>query len=180
MLTSRAPEAPAAAGAFPTPYPLFTSYGAAIQAEKNGGEAEKKAVGALAKKVRQALGRLCGYVESVVRNLPLDQAPALVASVLMHISAVGTRKPKAPLEVDDEGAPSGTVYLIALAILSAVHYAWEWSQDGQNWLVGLTTGQAHATAAGLTPGKLYYFRVHALLRDGTMSTYTPTVELIVR
>jgi hypothetical protein len=41
------------------------------------------------------------------------------------------------------------------------------------------TGQAHVLVTGLTPGKLYYFRVRAFLRDGSTTAYVQSVSLMV-
>ena len=44
-------------------------------------------------------------------------------------------------------------------------------RDQVNWTVFGRTGQAQVTIAGLTPGKVYYFRCNAFQRDGTSTEY---------
>jgi len=92
------------------------------------------------------------------------------------VSLRGTRKPKPPLAVKQR--MSGTVTVAALAILNALTYDWEWSVDQATWAT-TTTGAANATLTGLTPGKTYYFRVRAFLRDGTETAYVGPISLMV-
>jgi hypothetical protein len=88
------------------------------------------------------------------------------------------RQPKPPLAAEP-GATTGTVKAAALAILGALVYTFEWSLDQQSW-TSATTRKCSYLVTGLTPGKLYYFRVKAFLRDDTTTDYVATVSLIVR
>ena len=142
--------------------------GDTIQAEKNGGEAEKQAMLAAEKVVRQDVREIVPMVQGILRNVPPDQVPAILANILMFQSHVGERPPKAPLAADDpEGGRSGSVLLVALAILGALTYEYEWSANQVTWTVGRKSGKTRFILAGLTPGKQYWFRMTAFLRDGT-------------
>jgi hypothetical protein len=43
------------------------------------------------------------------------------------------------------------------------------SVDGTNWTLSGRSSKQHLTIIGLTPGKQYWFRVSAFLRDDTTS-----------
>jgi hypothetical protein len=169
-------------GTFATPNPTaqqmdgaLATLGTALQAAESGSDADKEAAKAAAQTVRNLWGLLVKYVESVRRAVPIAAVPAILASVLMYVSQQGTHKPKQPLAVRQMA--SGTVTLIALAILSALTYDWEWSVDQATW-TATTTGVTRATLTGLAPGKTYYFRVRALLRDGTKTDYVGPLSLM--
>jgi len=142
--------------------------GDAIQAAKNGGEPEKQAMLAAERKVRQDVRELVPQVQGILRALPPDQVPAILANILLFQSHVGERPPKPPLAAKDpKPALPGSVLLVALAIAGALTYDYECSTDQTTWTFGGKSGKAHFTVTGLTPGKQYWFRVTAFLRDGT-------------
>jgi hypothetical protein len=58
---------------------------------------------------------------------PAD-VPPILANCMMYASNVGSHKPKAPIAAYHAGT-SGSVKLVALAILGALTYEWEWSVD---------------------------------------------------
>jgi len=168
---------------FATPTPgspqmdnALTALGSALLAAQGGSDAQKGAAKNAARTVRNLWGQLAKYVEGVLRAGPITAAPEILASVLMYVSQRGAHKPKAPLAVKQ--MVSGTVKLIALAILNAQTYDWEWSVDQVTWSA-MTTGEANATLTGLTPGKTYYFRVRAFLRGNTQTAYIGPVNLMV-
>ena len=98
----------------------------------------------------------------------------------MYPSNIGQRKPKAALAaVQPPGVASGSVHVIALAVLSALTYGWESSLDQLSWTV-TTTGQSRTTLTGLTPGKTYYFRFRAFRRNNTVMDYSQVVTLLVK
>ncbi len=171
---------------FANPYPPaievepdLAELATAIQAAAGGAPIAMAALYVAADKVRGTFQRLGGYVESVLRAGPIEDAPAILGNVLMYMSNVGQRPSKPALEVRD-GATSGVAKLIALAVASAVAYYWEVSLDQATWSVGTQSAQAHGTLTGLTPGKLYYFRFRALLRDNSMTSYSQVVSFMVR
>jgi hypothetical protein len=171
---------------FPTPYPAasvvdgdLTGLATALQAAESGSPAETAALKSAAGKVRQTFEQLGKYVQSVVRAGAAEDAAALIASVLMYESKVGQRSPKPELAVKDT-VTSGLVRLVALAIAGAVTYYWEVSVDQASWSAGAQSAKAQATIGGLTPGKEYYFRVHAFLRNGTTTSPSVTVSRLVR
>jgi hypothetical protein len=167
-------------GLFTAPSPqmdnALTALGIALQAAQGGSDAQKETAFNAARTVRNLWGQLAKYVESVLRAGPITAAPEVLASVLMYVSRQGAQKPKPPLAVKQ--MVSGTVKLVALAILNALTYDWEWSVDQANWS-STTTGMAKATLTGLTPGKTYYFRVRAFLRGATQTAYVGPVSLMV-
>ena len=136
------------------------------------------AVHVAAAKIRQTWGLLAKYAQGVLRAGPIEDAPAIIANILMHESKVGKRAPKPALQAK-RGATSGLVRLIALAVPSAMLYYWESSLDQTTWLAGPQTAQAHTALPGLTPGKVYYFRVRAFTRKGVMMDPSQAVSLMV-
>ena len=44
-------------------------------------------------------------------------------------------------------------------------YIWQYSLDQETWTTAKVTLKAKAMIEGLTPGKRYYFRVAAVLKD---------------
>ena len=119
------------------------------------------------------------YEQSVVRAGPVEDAPAIIRNVLMFESAVGKRAPKPEIEAR-EGTTSGNVQLLARAVASAAAYFWEYSEDQQTWTAGAPTAQARSTIAGLSPGKVYYFRFRALRREGVITDASPIVSFMVK
>jgi hypothetical protein len=49
-----------------------------------------------------------------------------------------------------------------------------------NWTFGGKSGKSRLTITGLTPGKQYWFRVTAFLRDGTTRQHVTSEPFIVR
>jgi hypothetical protein len=148
-----------------------------LDAAPNGGTVEKEAVKTAATVVRSLWGQFAAYAETALRSLPVEATPPILASVMLYKSNRGRHKPKPPLAAK-HGATSGTAIVTALAILRALTYTFEWSSDQVNWSAQ-TTGKAKIALSGLTPGKTYWFRVRAFLRDGTTTDYVPAVSLIV-
>jgi hypothetical protein len=152
----------------------------ALTAAEGGNAAATAELKVAADKVKQDFHQLGRYVQGALRSGAIEDAPAILANILMYPSNVGQRKPKAPFAVVQPlGVASGSVHAIALAVLSALTYGWESSLDQQTWTV-TTTGQARATLTGLTPGKTYYFRFRAFRRNGTLTDYSQVVSLLVR
>jgi hypothetical protein len=171
---------------FPTTYPPaaevdadLKALGEALQAAEKGSPSAKTALAVAADKVRQTLELLGKVVQSVVRAGPVEDAPAIISSVLMYESNVGRRSSKPELAVRD-GATSGAVQLIALAVASAAAYYWEYSLDLETWTAGAPTAQARSTIAGLSPGQVYHFRFRVLKREGLMTDASSTVSFMVR
>ena len=170
---------------FPMTYPPaaevsadLTGLGGALTAAEGGDPVAIAALGVAADKVRQTFGLLGKYVQSVVRAGPAEDAPAIISNVLMFESNIGRRAPKPELDAR-QGTTSGIVQLIALARASVVVYFWEYSLDQQSWTAGAHTAQARSSIAGLLPGKVYYFRFHALMRDGVMTDSSQIVSFLV-
>jgi hypothetical protein len=171
---------------FPSPYPPaaeveadLAALAAALQKAAGGDPVALTALVVAAEKVRQTFGLLGKYAQSVLRAGPIEDAPAIISSLLMSESQVGKRAPKPELEAR-HGKLSGVVLLIALAVDSALVYYWQCSLDQQAWTEGPQTGQAHSSFAGLTPGKVYYFRFRAFKRDGTTTAFSQVVSLMVQ
>jgi hypothetical protein len=150
---------------------------AALKDEPNGGPTETAAVKAAATAVRDLWGQIAKYAQTVLRTLPVEQVPPILADVLLYQSQAGKHGPKPPLAAK-HGATSGTAIVTALAILNALTYGFEQSVDQVTWAT-TTSSKTRVTIGGLTPGKTYWFRVRAFLRDGTMTDYVGPVDLIV-
>jgi hypothetical protein len=153
--------------------------GAALEAAEGGGPVATAAVVAAATKVRQDFELLAKYVQSELRTLPVDDARALLARVLMYESMTGRRAPKPELAAK-EGPNVGTVLLVALAVAGALVYTWEWSLDQVTWTAVPQTSKARTLLLGLTPGKVHYFRFRVFKRDGTTSDNSQVVSFMVR
>jgi hypothetical protein len=117
------------------------------------------------------------YAQKVLRALPVEQVPPILASVLLYASQVGKKAPKAPI-LAKRAATSGSAIVILLAVASSLTYTYEWSLDQVTWQ-SLTTGHARVTIPGLVPGKVYWFRARAFLRDGTTTDPVGLASLIV-
>jgi hypothetical protein len=154
----------------------LATLGTALAAPPGPGATE--AVNAAAEKVRQNWHLLAKYAQGIVRSGDIEDAGTLVASVLMALSNVGKRRPQPPLAAKPVGTPPtpGTVLLVAVRIPDALSYTFQWSLDGQTWS-SVTWGKVRYTLAGLTSGKLYYFRVQAFLRNGTTTSFVGPVPL---
>ena len=151
----------------------------ALKDAEGGGTVAVSALQLAEQNVRQDFDMLAGYVRGVLRTLSAEDATALIAAILLHVSKVGQHGPKAPLAVKD-GPGSGTAILRALAVAHAMHYEWEMSSDQTNWSMFAETAQSHTTVQGLTPGKTYYFRFRCLLRDNTKTDPSHAVPHLVR
>jgi hypothetical protein len=149
----------------------------AIGAANNGGPIEHGAMLAAAETVKQDMRQLKPLVQGVLRTLPPDQVPAILATILMSQSKVGTRHPQPPLKFGQ--GPSGNALLQALKILDALVYEWEVSGDGTTWSVFGRTSKPHVTITGLAPGKPYWFRVSAFKRDDTTTPHVTIGPFIV-
>jgi hypothetical protein len=141
----------------------------AIQAATNGGPLEHSDMLLAAEMVREDMRELKPLVQGVLRTLPPDQVPAILATILMSQSKVGTRHTQPPLRTTQ--GPSGSVLLKTLRIVAALVYFWEVSSDGTNWTLFQKSSKPHTTATNLTAGKQYWFRVSAFLRDDTTTPY---------
>ncbi len=150
----------------------------ALQTGEGGGSVDTAVIVAAVAKVRQDFSQITPYVEGALLALPIEQVPAILAEVLLYVSNIGKRPPKPPLAAK-RGTLSGVILLVALAMARVTAYFWEVSVDGLTWSVGVETSQARASLSGLTPGKVYYFRVRGLQRSGTLTSYTQVVSLMV-
>ncbi len=127
--------------------------------------------------MRELWGLNARYAQKVLRALPVEQVPPILASVLLYASRTGKKGPKPPIQAK-RAATSGSAIVILLAMAQALTYTYEWSADLVTWQ-SLTAGRTRVTIAGLTPGKLYWFRARAFLRDGTTTDTVGLVDLIV-
>ena len=155
----------------------LVSLGAALKAGPNGAPADTAAVTAAATAVRELWGLNARYAQKALRALPIEQVPPILASVLLYASQVGKKAPKAPIQAK-RAATSGSAIVILLAVASSLTYTYEWSLDQVTWQ-SLTTGHTRVTIPGLVPGKVYWFRARAFLRDGTTTDPVGLVDLIV-
>jgi hypothetical protein len=146
---------------------------------EGGDPAAIAAARAAAAKVRSDFELLGKYAQNALRAVPIADARAILTAVLMYPSNVGKRPPKPPLEARN-GEASGTALLIALAIADALVYHWEWSLDQVSWSAAPPTGRSRGAVAGLTPGKVHYFRFRVFKRDDSMSEPSHAVSLMIK
>ena len=155
----------------------LTNLGNALKAAPNGGPTDTATVKEAATVVRELWGLNARYAQTALRALPVEQVPPILANVLLYRSQTGKRGPKPPIQAK-RAATSGSAIVILLAVARMLFYTYEWSVDQVTWQ-SLTAGRTRVTIAGLTPGKLYWFRARAFLRDGTTTDPVGLVELIV-
>ena len=121
-------------------------------------------------KFLSALQSVAGIVERR-HTLPI------LANVLLYASQQGKRGPKPPI-LAKHGPTSGSAIVILLAVAQALTYMYEWSEDQVTWQ-SMIAGHTRVTIAGLTPGKTYWFRARAFLRNGTTTDPVGVFHLIV-
>ncbi len=155
----------------------LASLGAALEAGPNGAPTDTEAVTAAVMAVRELWGLNARYAQKALRALPVDQVPPILASVMLYESQSGRRGPKPPIEAKRAKA-TGSAIVILLAVARSLTYTYEWSLDQVTWQ-SMTSGKTRVTIPGLTPGKLYWFRARAFLRDGTTTDPVGLVDLIV-
>ncbi len=155
----------------------LTSLAAALKAGPNGAPTDTAAVKTAATALRELWGLNARYAQKVLRALPIEQVPPILANVLLYASQVGKKAPKPPIQAK-RAATSGSAIVILLAVARALTYTYEWSLDQVTWQ-SLTTGHVRVTIPGLTAGKLYWFRARAFLRDETTTDPVGLVSLIV-
>ncbi|MBV9948887.1 MAG: hypothetical protein JOZ69_18710, partial [Myxococcales bacterium] len=108
--------------------------------------------------VRAGFEMLAKYVQRVIRSGAVTDIAATLSNVMLFLSNVGQRAPKAPLTVT-HGPMTGILLLVALAVPKALVYVWEMSADqGTTWTVLPQTPQANTSVSDLMPGKTYWFR----------------------
>jgi hypothetical protein len=154
-----------------------TNLGSALKAGPNGAPTDTAAVTAAATAVRELWGLNARYAQKMLRTLPVEQVPPILANVLLYASQQGKKPPKPPIQAK-RAATSGSAIVILLAVAQTLIYTYEWSLDQVTWQ-SMTSGHTRVTIAGLTPGKLYWIRARAFLRNGTTTDLVGTVDLIV-
>ena len=155
----------------------LTNLGGALKDVPNGAPTDTKAVKTAATVVRELWGLNARYAQKVLRALPVEQVPPILASVMLYASQAGNKPPKPPIQAK-RAATSGSAVVILLAVAQALTYLYEWSVDQVTWQ-SMTAGHTRVTIAGLTPGKLVWFRARAFLRNGTTTDPVGIVDLIV-
>ena len=155
----------------------ITNLGTALKAVPNGSPTETAAVTAAATSVRDLWGLNARYAQTVLRTLPVEQVPPILKSVLLYASQRGKKGPKPPIQAK-RAATSGSAIVILLAVAQTLTYTYQWSLDQVTWQ-SMTSGHTRVTISGLTPGKLYWFRAVAFLRNGTTTDPVGLVDLIV-
>ncbi len=75
----------------------------ALEDAPGGGVVETAAIVGAAEKVRQDFAQLAPYVEGVLRALPAESVPPILAAILMYQSNAGARPPKAEIAGEAAG-----------------------------------------------------------------------------
>ena len=168
--------------ALPNP-PDFTAFGDEVDAliladgipNKNPEQAADRDAKAL--KVYRHIGRIVDYVQTVADTQPsaADAVTVILGAGLDVRKRAGHKK--AVLAARYTGL-TGEVLLAALAIAGAGAYYWEYSLDQLVWVAVPETRQPQTKLTGLTPGRKYYFRFHALTPKGKTDPVEP-VSLVV-
>jgi hypothetical protein len=168
---------------FPKPTPTLDVFAADIGAlEEAETNAATRAVGAVAlrdakkQRVKEDLGQLRSYVQSVVATASPVDAAAMVKSAFMSLRKPTTRN--AP-EISAKNADlPGKVILAARSLGPSVLYSWEYSLDQSSWTPIPDTMKARTEVSGLTPHSKHYFRFSPFTRAGRQE-YSQVVSLFV-
>jgi len=169
---------------FPSPTPSLAVFTTNIDALDDAEtKAASKAKGAAAfrdfkmKKVKEDLGHICDYVQSVAEAAPSHvAAAALIESAFMSVRKAYKR---ATPEVSAKNAGvSGKVHLAAKAVSREATYSWEYSVDQTQWTPVPDTMYARTEVSGLTRACTYYFRFRTFTRAGR-GDYSQVVSLLV-
>jgi hypothetical protein len=168
---------------FPAPVPALQTVQGAIDRLANAETAGLSGTRGL-KEPRNAaraalinlLTRLKAYVQGVADENP-EHGPSIVESAAMSV-ATRTLSPKPALSVF-RGRTSGSVQLVAKAVAKVAGYEWQRRRGGETWTSLPQTMQAKTTAAGLSPGTTYSFRMRAVTRTGVGDWCEP-VEYVMQ
>ena len=119
---------------------------------------------------------LAAYVQNQARA-DLTNAEAIISSSSLSLKKINPH-PKQDFTVK-LGLVSGSVRLVAKALLGRVGYEWQWSLDEKVWTSLPNTVQAHTSVVGLNPNVLYYFRGRTTTKVG-MGDWGAIVSIQVR
>jgi hypothetical protein len=169
---------------FPSPNPtlaLFATNIAAFEAAETKAATKAKGTAkerdAKRQKVKEDLGHLRDYVQSVVESQATSQdAAAMIESAFMSVRKAGSRS-KDELSAKNTGV-SGTVVLDAKAVAPAASYYWQYSLDQETWTSVPEAMKAKRVISGLTSLETYHFRFRALTRAGEVG-FSQVVSLLV-
>ena len=151
---------------------------AANATAKNGGSAAVAARDAKRKEAEGLVDQLVTYVQVNVNANAGDAATATAMITSSGLSVHKRTKPNKPGLAAKWGSLSGEVLLVALAVGHGAAYMWDFSLDQKVWTSVPQTMKATTTISGLTPGQVYYFRVHAQTRKA-IGPYSQVVSLMV-
>ena len=150
----------------------------AILAAKDGGHTAISAMHDAEKLVNEIYRKLANYVD---RTAAGDDTSILSSG--FHISKQPVITPKATLAAVD-GEHSGSVRLVAKALLGAVAYLWQMAIDdaagtGLVWIAIGSSTRANFEVSGLEVMKRYKFRFAAVTVDGTTDYCEPVSKIII-
>ncbi len=150
----------------------------AILAAKDGGHTAISAMHDAEKRVNDIYRKLANYVD---RTAAGDETSILSSG--FHISKQPVITPKAELAAVD-GDHSGSVRLVAKALLGAVAYLWQMAiDDGAGteliWIAIGSSTRANFEVNDLEVMKRYKFRFAAVTVDGTTDYCAPVTKIIV-
>ncbi len=150
----------------------------AILAAKDGGHTAISAMHDAEKRVNDIYRKLANYVD---RTAAGDETSILSSG--FHISKQPVITPKAELAAVD-GDHSGSVRLVAKALLGAVAYLWQMAiDDGAGteliWTAIGSSTRANFEVNDLEVMKRYKFRFAAVTVDGTTDYCAPVTKIIV-
>ncbi len=107
------------------------------------------------------LTALGNYVQRIA-NDNSEEGDAIIYSAAMDVKRTGGTAKR--IFTVKNTPYEGQVELVGIAEGRA-SYIWQYSLDQEEWITGKVTLQATAILGGLKPGKRYYFRVAAVLKD---------------
>jgi hypothetical protein len=168
---------------FPSPGTVVTDLEAAAKAfgdaltDSRSLKDVAEALAAAKRGVVDCLFHVKDLVNGVAEKAPADLAHAIIESSGLRARKVVVRT-KLPLEVK-WGGLEGVVLLVALAAAKTAMYFFEYSTDKTSWVPFAQIMKTTTTLAGLTVGKLYYFRVRAQTRKG-LADWVEAVPFLVR
>ena len=103
-----------------------------------------------------------GFYVQRIANENVENGDAIIYSAAMDVKRTG-RTPERTFAV--RNTPHAGVVVVVDRSEGRASYIWQYSLDQETWTTAKVTLKAKAMIEGLTPGKRYYFRVAAVLKD---------------
>jgi len=146
-------------------------------AASGGGHAATVAMHASEEAADEIFRVLAAYVDRTAKG---DESIILSSGFETSKQPTPAQKPELTVQ---NGANSGSVKLIAKAVVKAGSYIWQYAKDtlptdDNGWVAAGFTTQASNELTGLTVASKYYFRVAAITNTGTTDFTSPVLKVV--